>query len=158
MIKIIFNDEKSCPKLHILRLAYMYCLNFCFLCFKEVTAVHIQCWRTPSWLQLIGRQCVPRLLSEASVSVMTMSMTVSCSMCTSFPYEDISRDLFGSGGNTKQKQKAKYVLCIGMKRKRSGSLPSMGNNKAQTIEKFISPILSKANFCFNLLYFQLKKV
>lgn len=76
----------------------MYCLNFCFLCFKEVTAVHIQCWRTPSWLQLIGRQCVPRLLSEASVSVMTMSMTVSCSMCTSFPYEDISRDLFGSGG------------------------------------------------------------
>ena len=121
----------------------MYCLNFCFLCFKEVTAVHIQCWRTPSWLQLIGRQYVPRLL---------------CKMCTSFPNVDISRDLFGSGRNTKQEQKAKYLLCIGMKRKRSGSLPSMGNNKAQTIEKFISLILLKANFCFYLLYFQLKKV
>ena len=138
----------------------MYCLNFCFLCFKEVTAVHIQCWRTPSWLQLIGRQCVPRLLSEAGVSVMTMSMTVSCSMCTHFPmkiFRVICLDPVGSKQIT-QKQKAKYVLCIGMKRKRSGSLPSMGNNKAQTIEKFISPILSKANFCFNLLYFQLKKV
>ena len=98
----------------------MYCLNFCFLCFKEVTAVHIQCWRTPSWLQLIGRQYVPRLLSEAGVTVMTMSMTVSCKMCTSFPDVDISRDLFGSGRNTKQEQKAKYVLCIGMRGKDQG--------------------------------------
>ena len=98
----------------------MYCLNFCFLCFKEVTAVHIQCWRTPSWLQLIGRQYVPRLLSEDGVTVMTMSMTVSCKMCTSFPDVDISRDLFGSGRNTKQEQKAKYVLCIGMRGKDQG--------------------------------------
>ena len=34
----------------------------------------------------------------------------------------------------------------------------MGNNKAQTTEKCISPILSKATFSLNLLYFQLEKV
>ena len=112
----------------------MYCLNFCFLCFKEVnrgshsvlahTVVVAVDWSSIRSQTSLRRRCHSD----------DMSMTVSCKMCTSFPNVDISRDLFGSGWNTKQKQKAKYLLCIGMKRKRSGSLPSMGNNKAQFLQ------------------------